>query len=62
MNLTPQQVEQEFRRQVGLCSSIGAERMLELIVERFAPAVLTPTGRAEWLMSKMTALRVRGRL
>jgi hypothetical protein len=33
MNLTLQQIEQEFRRQVHLCEGIGKERMLQIVNE-----------------------------
>lgn len=37
MDMTPDQIDAEFIRQVRLCSSLGQERMLEIVLKRFEP-------------------------
>jgi hypothetical protein len=35
MNLTQEQIKEEFRRQVKLCSGLGKETMIQIIQEIF---------------------------
>ena len=63
MNLTYEQIDKEFQRQVRLCRGLGKNRMQQIVAEQFSGAAGTKALKSsvqKALFDELAQSRIRG--